>query len=355
MEQKPQMASVPNKWGTSARCPVPDDRTQVPIVSVVIPTYNAAQYLPESIESVLSQSWQDFEIIIVDDGSTDNTQEVVGAFNSIKIRYVRQENSGGPSRPRNVGIHHARGKYISLFDSDDLMSRNKLAEAVSFLEQYSDLGLVFANFEVCNERGDIFPGAFLDEFQPFWDLPKKQVGEKWFIIESALAYERLLTHNFIGASGTVIPKAVFLSVGGFDEGTDGAEDRDMWLRISRRYALGFLNVVGHRYRRRETGMQGRGASALSPRRIRVFRKEQEAGVPPSLRRVIRRNIAREMCGLGYHWQSLGDFKQARIHYWSSLKESFSVFALRGLLISFLGKRLVAFLKECRERKAGRSQ
>jgi hypothetical protein len=322
---------------------------------VVIPAYNAAQYLPESIQSVLLQSWQDFEIIIVDDGSTDNTQEVVEAFNSIKIRYVRQENSGGPSRPRNVGIHHARGKYISLFDSDDLMSKNKLAEAVSFLERYSDLGLVFANFEVCNERGDIFPGTFLDEFQTFWNLPKKQVGEKWFIIESALAYEYLLTQNSIGTSGTVIPKAVFLSVGGFDEGTDGAEDRDMWLRISRRYALGFLDVVGHQYRRRETGMQGRGAGELNPQKIRVMRKQLETGLPPSLRRRVRRNIAHSIFDLGYHYQSLGDFKQARIHYRSSLKESLSVVALRGLLISFLGKRLVAFLKECRERRARQSQ
>jgi len=179
MEQKPQMASASK-----------------PLVSVVIPTYNSAQYLPESIESVLSQSWQDFEIIIVDDGSTDNTQEVVGAFKSIKIRYVRQEHSGGPSRPRNVGIHHARGKYISLFDSDDLMSRHKLAEAVPFLEQYPDLGLLFANFEVCNERGDIFPGKFLDEFQTFRSLKKKKVGEKWFIIDSALAYENLFAINF---------------------------------------------------------------------------------------------------------------------------------------------------------------
>ena len=355
MEQDTQIASVSDKWRTSVQRPVPDDKTQLPLVSVVIPTYNSAQYLPQTIESVLSQSWQNFEIIIVDDGSTDNTQEVVGAFNSNKIRYIRQENSGGPSRPRNVGIHHARGKYISLLDSDDLMSRNKLAEAVSFLERYSDLGLVFANFEVCNERGDSFPGTFLDEFPTFWELPKKQVGEKWFIIESALAYKTLLCENFIGTSGTVVPKEVFLSVGKFDENIAGPEDRDMWLRISRRYALGYLDAVGHQYRHRETGIMGRGAAVLAPYRIRVMRKQLETGLPPSLRRHARRNIAQSMFGLGYHWQSLGDFKQARIHYWSSLKESFSVVALKGLLVSCLGKRLVAFLKECRDRGAGQSK
>ena len=346
------MASVSNTWGASAQRPVPDDKTQAPLVSVVIPTYNSAQYLPETIESVLSQSWQDFEIIIVDDGSTDNTQEVVGGFNSNKIRYIRQENSGGPSSPRNVGIHHARGKYISLFDSDDLMSSNKLAEAVAFLERFSDLGLLFANFEVCNERGDNFPGTFLDEYQTFWDLPKQQVDEKWFIIESAVAYESLFCQNFIGTSGTVIPKAVFLSVGGFDESIAGPEDRDMWLRISRRYALGYLDVVGHRYRLRETGIMGRGGAVLAPYRVLVMRKQLEAGLPPPLRRHAQRNIAQSMFELAYHYRSIGDFKQARAHYRSSLKESFSVAALRGLLISCLGKRLIVFLKECRERGSG---
>jgi hypothetical protein len=334
---------------------VPDDKTQMPLVSVVIPTYNSGQYLPETIESVLSQSWQDFEIIVVDDGSTDNTQEVVEAFHSNKIRYIRQENSGGPSHPRNVGIHHARGKYIALFDSDDLMSRNKLAEAVAFLERYSDLGLLFANFVVCNERGDSFPGTFLDQFQTFWDLPKKQVGEKWFIIESALAYETLFRMNFIGTSGTMVPRAVFLSVGGFDESIAGPEDRDMWLRISRRYALGYLDVVGHQYRRRETGIMGRGDGVLAPYRIQVMRKQLETGLPPFLQKHARRNIAQSMFDLGYHYQSLGDFKQARVHYLSSLKEVFSVVALKGLLVSCLGKRLVAFLKEYRDRRAGQSQ
>lgn len=354
MERKPQIASVSDKWRTFVQPPVLDDKTQAPLVSVVIPTYNSAQYLPETIESILSQSWQDFEIIIVDDGSTDNTQEVVEAFNSNKIRYIRQENSGGPSRPRNVGVQHARGKYISLFDSDDLMSRNKLAEAVAFLERYSDVGLLFANFDVCNERGESFPGTFLDEFQTFRDLPKKQVGEKWFVIESAVAYENLFCQNFIGTSGTVIPKTVFLSVGGFDESIAGPEDRDMWLRISRRYALGYLDVVGHRYRRRETGIMGRGVGVLAPYKIRVMRKQLETELPPSLQRYARLNIARSMFDLGYHWQSLGDFKQARIHYRSSLKESFSMVALKGLLVSCLGRRVVAFLKKCRDRGVGLS-
>jgi hypothetical protein len=234
------------------------------------------------------------------------------------------------------------------------MSKNKLAEAVAFLDRYPDLGLLFANFEVCDERGDNVPGAFLDRYQTFWDLPKEQGGEKWFIIEGAVAYETLFRENFIGTSGTVVPKTVFLSVGGFDESIGASEDLDMWLRISRRYALGYLDIIGHQYRRRETGITSRGDGVLAPYRIRVMRKQLETGLLPSLQRYAKRCIAQSMFDLGYHWQSLGDFKQARIHYWGSLKESFSVVALRGLMVSFLGKKLVVFLKEFREQGAGES-
>ncbi len=325
----------------------PDDTTQAPLISVVIPTYNSARYLPGTIESVLSQSWQDFEIIIVDDGSTDNTQEVVGDFNSNKIRYMRIENSGGPARPRNVGIHHARGKYISLFDSDDLMAKEKLEEAVGFLERYPKLGLVFANFERCNERGEGIPGTFLDGLTAFEKIQKKQVGEKWFIIESVVAYQEMFRQNFIGTSGVVAPKAVFLSVGGFDESIAGPEDRDMWLRISRQYSMGYLDIVGHQYRLRQSGIMGRGPSVLAPYRIRIWRKQLEAGLPPSLNRQARRNIAAVMFDLGYYWQSIGDFKRARVQYWSSMKESLSVLALKGLLVSCLGRRFVALIKNIR--------
>lgn len=346
MEQTPEIVSVGEVGATAQRAGL-DGGSHLPLVSVIIPTYNSAQYLQETIESVLSQSWQNFEIIVVDDGSTDNTHEILRGIQSDKIQYVRQGNSGGPSKPRNVGIHRARGKYVALFDSDDLMAKEKLEEAVGFLERYPDLGLLFANFEVCNERGEGFPGTFLDGLTAFGEIQKRQVGEKWFIIESTVAYQEMFRQNFIGTSGVVAPKAVFLAVGGFDESIAGPEDRDMWLRISKQYPVGYLDIVGHRYRRRQSGIMGRGPSVLAPYSIRVWRKQLEAGLPPFLNRQARRNIAAVMFDLGYYWQSIGDFKRARVQYWNSIKESPSVVALKGLLVSCLGRRFVAFLKKIR--------
>ena len=98
-----------------------------PLVSVVIPTYNSARYLSETLASVLSQTYTNFEIIVVDDGSMDNTREVVAGLKSPKVKYFWQSNSGGPSHPRNRGIELAQGHYIALFDSDDIMLPAKLA------------------------------------------------------------------------------------------------------------------------------------------------------------------------------------------------------------------------------------
>src|SRR5215471_9220074 len=111
-----------------------------PLVSVVIPTYNRADYIGETIESVLQQTYSNIEIIVIDDGSTDNTAQVVERFES-RVRYVRQENAErGASR--NHGLRLAQGEFISFLDSDDLWMPSKAAAAVSLLQENPAIGLV---------------------------------------------------------------------------------------------------------------------------------------------------------------------------------------------------------------------
>lgn len=99
---------------------------KIPTVSVVIPTYNRAHLVGRAIQSVLNQTYQDFEIIVVDDGSTDNTEEVVKSFNDPRIRYIRHDQNRGGSAARNTGIKMARGEYIAFQDSDDEWLPEKL-------------------------------------------------------------------------------------------------------------------------------------------------------------------------------------------------------------------------------------
>ena len=327
----------------------------MPLISVVIPTYNSARYLPATLQSVLAQSIRDLEIIVVDDGSTDGTEAVVHELKSEKIVYIKQANSGGPSRPRNMGIRAARGKYISIFDSDDLMLPNKLSESVAFLEDHPSLGFVFTNFVVCNDEGEDFAGTFLDTYSGFWNLPKTVVGTTRCIVTGCAAYENLFSENYIGTSGVVVPKAVFMTVGDFDETLAGPEDRDMWFRIAKRYDIGFLDVIGHRYRRRHSGITGRGPKVLAPQRIRVFKKQIADGLPSTLVKRAESSVAQEFFRIGYWHQCCGELREARKQYMLSFGVMKSWRALRGIAISFLGGRCVGRLQELRSTNRDRMQ
>jgi glycosyltransferase involved in cell wall biosynthesis len=320
---------------------------QMPLVSVVIPTYNSATFLPETIGSILSQEFQDFEIVVVDDGSTDDTAEIVTAVESEKIRYLKIPNSGGPSKPRNIGIEIARGKYIALCDSDDVMLPGKLNEATAFLEQQPDVGFVFTNMILCHEDGRRFPGTFLDTYSGFWDLPKTKVGERWFRIKNQDAYRGLFYENYIGISGVVGPKQAFLSVRGFDEGLSPAADLDIFLRMSKRFDIGYLDLPGHLYRQRRANLTSQGVVLMGPDIIRTFRKQLNEKLSERLHKQARRRIAAVLFDMGYHYQLSGRMGQARLHYQLSLKERPSWRALRGVILSFVGHRLLTFLRDFR--------
>ena len=113
----------------------------MPVVSAIIPTYNFGRFLGEAIQSVLDQTFTDFELIVVDDGSTDDTREVVGSFNDSRIRYIYQENRGLPAA-RNTGIKASRGEYIAFLDSDDIWLTQNLELKVKSLDSHPDAGLV---------------------------------------------------------------------------------------------------------------------------------------------------------------------------------------------------------------------
>jgi len=114
-----------------------------PSVSVVIATYNRANFLPETIDSVLNQRFQDFELIVVDDGSTDNSREVLRRYEP-RVRYIYQENHG-PSAARNLGVRHAKGAWIAIQDSDDLCAPEHLAALHGYVQSHPECGMVFGN------------------------------------------------------------------------------------------------------------------------------------------------------------------------------------------------------------------
>lgn len=325
----------------------PLESSSLPMVSVVIPSYNCGNYIGETLESVLKQDYPRLEVIVVDDGSTDNTKDVVAAFSSDRVRYVYQVNSGGPSGPRNTGIQHARGQFVAFLDADDIMLPGKLRCAVQLLDRDPTLGLVFANFVKFDEVNGQHPGSFLDTYENFWRLPKNQVGDFQYVIKADVAYDGLIVENYIGTSGVVVPKKVLSQVGPFDLQLRGPEDYDMWLRIAFAYDIGYVDMIGHRYRLRTGGVTGLGDAKLVPHLIRVMQKQLNKGLPDATYKKVRRNLSRQFFAIGYCHQLNDEMAHARKCYMLSLREGNYWLSWKGLFLTLFGGDVIRFLKKVR--------
>ena len=205
-------------------------------ISVLIPSYNCVKFLPEAIKSVLNQTYQDFEIIIIDDGSTDNTKDIVDSFKKQylnQIQYIYQENKG-LAIARNTGLEHAQGQYIALLDADDVWLPERLEAEIHVIESDPSIGLVHANITKISPTGE------------FLDTPIRQ---KQFL--SGNIYEYIFLRKADIACPTVLfRKECCKQAGMFDPNLTrlGCEDRDLWLRISKDYKITYVDKVLANYR-----------------------------------------------------------------------------------------------------------
>ena len=209
-------------------------RNMSPTVSVIIPTHNRELLIGQTIQSVLDQTYTDFEILVVDNGSTDQTRVVVEAIDDPRVHYHFQENTGGPAGPRNSGIALARGRYIAFLDSDDLWLPEKLKAHVAIMEEHSELGLVFGQHRPF--------GPSVGVVNPFPDLVKARSG---------MVFENLfLSWNFIPCLEALVRRSALEEVGVFDEDSAlrNVEDYDLWLRLARQFPIKFVPGVTSRYR-----------------------------------------------------------------------------------------------------------
>jgi glycosyltransferase involved in cell wall biosynthesis len=189
-----------------------------PTVSIIIPTYNRKLLIGRSVRSVLNQTYRNFELIIVDDASTDNTEEVVSSFNDERIRYVRHEENRGEAAARNTGIKAAKCNYIAYQDSDDEWFPEKLARQMELLENAPpEVGVIYTGFwKTENHRRAYIPFS-------------------WVSQKNGDIHKELLKGNFIGSPVVLIKKECFDRMGLFDERLHNLVDWEMWLRISKQY------------------------------------------------------------------------------------------------------------------------
>jgi cellulose synthase/poly-beta-1,6-N-acetylglucosamine synthase-like glycosyltransferase len=204
----------------------------LPRVSVIIPTYNRAHMLREAVDSVLCQTFKDYEIIIIDGFSTDDTEAVVNSYHDRRIKYYKNQNNGIASINRNFGIEKSRGEYIAFLDDDDLWLPEKLEKQVKLLDSNKKLGLVYSDCFIINANGTIRKKSYL-------------TGRP--LLRGA-SLTKLLRFNFIPTLTVVIRKKVLEKVGVFDPSRKFCEDYDLWLRISQFYSIDHVNQPLAKYR-----------------------------------------------------------------------------------------------------------
>ena len=204
-------------------------------ISVVIPTYNSADFIGEAIESALNQSLKPFEIIVIDDGSTDNTREVLKKYNK-NISYYYQSNHGS-GKARNKGIKEAKGEYIAFLDSDDFWDINHLDNLFSVLINNPGSALSYCGKKWVGKKGNLLKNSYIqNEFPSGW------------------IFSNLIKGNYISSSSVVlIKKKVLYDVGFFDENKNmrNAQDYQLWLRVSARHPIASSPKKTVNYRRHE--------------------------------------------------------------------------------------------------------
>lgn len=272
----------------------------MPEVSVVIPAYNAMAYLPETLDSVLQQAFLDFEVLIINDGSTDDIVQWASEHTDPRVRLISQENQGLPGA-RNTGIAHAQGEYIAFLDADDLWEPTKLEKQVRCFQENPTAGVVYT-------------------WSLLIDGHSKPTGRIFASQAEGNVWRKLLETDVISnGSSAMVRRDCFESVGMFDRTLTSAEDLDMWLRIAVYYQFAVVKEPLTFYRQYPSSMSKNRQRMLQNLRTVIEKTFQTA--PPEMLHF--RNRAYSSITLNQAWWSVdeGDYEiakfwqqQAHLHY-----------------------------------------
>lgn len=306
-------------------------------ISAVIPAYNSGEYIAEAINSILSQTHPVDEIIVIDDGSTDNTEAVIRGLHA-DIVYFRQVNQG-PSAARNQGIKLAQGDWIAFLDADDQWVPDKIARQLANLERYPELRLLTADMREIDKQGVLLTDSalakhkLLDEFQQLAGAPLPN------------AATALLRKNFIPPSTVLVWREALLDAGLFNENIRFGEDLELWVKIAAKYPINCLPEILI-LRRLHGNNATQNILGMLEDLVKVMR---------SLKNTIPNELANQHCNpdrliadsladLGYWHFSQANYQKARAAFWESVKAKISGRALLYLIASWLPPSVISGIK-----------
>ena len=284
-----------------------------PEVSVVVTCYNYAHYLEGCIQSILAQTYQNFEIILIDDGSTDGTPDIAGRFQTVpNFFYVRQPNSG-QARSKNRGIELARGTYVAFLDADDVWHQEKLEKQIALFDQ-PGVGVVYTGARLMDPEGN-----------------HREVGLVGSYLQPRAGHvaEWLLFDNFVWFSSSVVRKKCLQELGGFDESLPMGIDWDLWLRLSMYWEFAYVNEPLLLYRVGHPGQMSRNSEtrrACADLILNRFLHDKTSLLNPT---AVRKARAYALCNRGFFNLKSARWRSLRFFLLSLILNPFSRYPYKG--------------------------
>jgi len=293
-----------------------------PMVSVIIPSYNGERFVGEAIESVLNQTYQNFEIILVDDGSTDGSKSVIKPFlKDARIRLIEHEQNKGIPFARNTGIKHSNGRYIAFLDQDDLWLPEKLEKQIAILAQGpSNLGLVFGDIVTASKDGR--------------SLQTSVVPKNINLLPTRSVLKLLFLNNFIPLITVLVKRECVDTIGLLDEHIKGGADDYEWcLLLAAKYRIHYINITLAIHRLHEFNYSNEEKFCHDELAIIGKLVVQE----PFLAPLVPKKLGILHYRLGRFYQNSGQFPKARTNLWKAVRYRPShVKSLLVLLLCCLG-------------------
>jgi glycosyltransferase involved in cell wall biosynthesis len=327
------------------------DKRIMPRVSVILPTYNRAYILPEAVESVLQQTFSDFELIIADDGSTDETAQMVRRFRDPRIRFLRNEKNRGVAAARNHALGPARGEFVAFLDSDDVWMPQKLEVSVMFLEEHAEVGGVFSDLVLL--RGTERFQSMVRMYPSFARRLQERQGEGFIIFPQRAIYVCLLEEMPVKLQATTMRLDRVRSIALFDELWRSGEDWEFLLRFTRSNSLGYIDHPLTTQRTMPDSTVGQhkklGSQCLMDLLIREKRRLRGDRLALA---AVRRGIASHAKDLGWHYLAEGDRLNAFKVYLRGFSESGDLKLLARSGAAFLPGDIRALVKRSRDALLG---
>lgn len=240
------------------------------LVSIVMPVYNGEKYLKEAIESIRNQHYCCIELLVVDDGSTDGTADIVKEISARdnRVVYIHQPNSGTCSVPRNNGLSKASGEYIAFFDADDIMLSQKIKLQVDCLQRHADVQVVLCDYRNFNHGGKYAQTHFdtCSQLRQLFENSRNDLDDDGSLILDSMSATRLLaTENYTSACAPLFRKCIIDQLGGYDPSLKASEDWFLHMQVLSRYKSAVMPFVGFERRMHGSNMSSNSLKMLEHR------------------------------------------------------------------------------------------